>query len=354
MKETMQAAVFESEGKLTLMEIPVPQITKADEVLIKIEAASICGTDVHVLSVPQSHPGKIGVVLGHEYIGEIVEKGAEVTNLKKGDRVAVDPNIPCGVCYYCKRGMPNMCPNIYNTGLDVNGGFAQYVVVPASACAKISKKIPTEVAIFAEPMVCVVSAMQKIGFNVGETALVLGAGPIGLYFIQMLKAAGAKKIIASEVSAYRTKYAYESGADIVVDPTKDDLKAVVQRETAYGVDVTIDAVGTLIADAIENTRAEGRIMLFGMNTLKTEVINQSQITRKNLTILSNYINAYKFTTMIDILESGLLPLQKLVTHKLPLSRIHEGLDAMRRGEALEVIVYPWDDAEKRNKKEADR
>ena len=341
MNKTMKAAIFESEGKLTLTDIPVPQIQRTDEVLLKIEAASICGTDVHVLNVPQSHPGKMGVVVGHEYIGQIVEKGKDVTSLEVGDRVAVDPNIPCGVCYYCKRGMPNMCPNIYNTGLDVNGGFAQYVALPASACAKISRELPTEVAIFAEPMVCVVSAMRKIGFNIGETALVLGAGPIGLYFIQMLKASGAKKIIASEVSPFRTKYAYESGADIVVDPTKEDLRAIVARETTYGVDVAIDAVGTLIAEAIENTRAEGRIMLFGMNTLKTETINQSQITRKNLTIHSNYINAYMFTTMIDLLESGLLPLQKLVTHRLPLSRIHEGIEAMRRGEALEVVIDPW-------------
>lgn len=343
MDKLMKAAIFEGEGKLTLTSIPVPQIKRADEVLLKIEAASICGTDIHVLNVPQSHPGEKGIVLGHEYIGEVIEKGDEVTSLEVGERVAVDPNIPCGDCYFCRRGMPNMCPNIYNTGLDVNGGFAQYAVVPARACARISKKLPTEVAIFAEPLVCVVSAMHKIHFNLGETALVLGSGPIGLYFIQMLKASGAKKIIVSEVSAYRAKYAYEMGADIVVDPTKEDLNRVIAKETQYGVDLTVDTVGTLIAEAIANTRAEGRIMLFGMNTLKTGTINQSQITRKNLTILSNYINAFKFTTMIDLLESGLLPLEKLVTHKLPLARIHEGIEAMRRGEALEVIIYPWDD-----------
>ena len=193
MEKMMKAAVFEGNGVLTVKDVPVPKITKANQVLLKIEAASICGTDVHILNVPQSHPGEVGIVLGHEYIGEIIQKGDDVTGYEIGDRVALDPNITCTDCYYCKTGQSNMCKHITCLGIDIDGGFAQYNVLPASCLTKISKDLPIEVAIFAEPMACVVSAMRKIAFHVGETALVLGAGPIGLYFIQMLKASGTKE-----------------------------------------------------------------------------------------------------------------------------------------------------------------
>lgn len=338
--DTMKAAIFEGNGKVSIKQVPIPKIKSSNEVLIKVEAASICGTDVHILDVPPSHPANVGVVLGHEYLGEIIEKGSDVADYEIGDRVILEPNLFCGNCYYCKIGKTNMC--LHNTclGIFVDGGFAEYSVVPVSAIHKISKEIPTEVAIFAEPVSCVDSSMSKIQLNVGETALVLGAGPIGLYFIQMLKAAGAGKIIVSEISEFRTKYAYECGADRVINPMKEDTEKIIREMTVDGVDVSIDAVGFLINDAIKYTRCGGRILLFGMNSEKRQEITQNTITRKDLTIIGNYVSSFKFSSTIKILESGILPLQKLVTHKLPLEDIQIGIDAMRKGEALEVIIYP--------------
>ena len=339
-KTTMKAAIFEGDGKLTLKEVPIPTIKSSQEVMIKVEAASICGTDIHILSTPPSHPANLGVILGHEYLGEIIEIGSDVKGYNIGDRVVLDPNLFCGNCYYCKIGKPNMCENNTCLGIFIDGGFAEFSVLPVSAIHKISKDVPTEVAIFAEPLACVVNAMDKIKLNVGETALVLGAGPIGLYFIQMLKAAGAGKIIVAEVSEFRTKYAYESGATIVVNPMKDDLEKVIKEITVDGVDASIDTVGTLINDAIKYTRCGGRILLFGMNSSKTQEISQNTITRKDLTLLGNYISTFKFSSTVKILESGLLPLEKLVTHKISLDDIHLGIEAMRKGEALEVIIMP--------------
>jgi 2-desacetyl-2-hydroxyethyl bacteriochlorophyllide A dehydrogenase len=338
--EKMTAVVFEGNGKYALKEISTPKIKTGNQVLIEVEAASICGTDIHILDVPPGHPANAGVILGHEYLGYIVDKGAEVQDYKIGDRVVIEPNLFCGNCYYCKMGRTNMC--LHNTclGIFVDGGFAKYSLVPSNAIHRLSKEIPVEAAIFAEPLSCVVSAMRKMQVNAGENALVLGAGPIGLYFIQMLKAAGAGKIIVSEISKFRTDYAYKCGATRVINPDKENLEDIICEMTLDGVDVSVDAVGLLINNAITCTRSGGRILLFGMNNSRKQEISQNTITRKDLTIIGNYVSSYMFGETVKILESGMLPLKELVTHKLKLEDIQIGIDAMKKGEALEVIVYP--------------
>ncbi|MCP4396421.1 MAG: alcohol dehydrogenase catalytic domain-containing protein [bacterium] len=336
----MKAAVFEAPGELKLTTAPIPEIKRNDDVLLKVEAASICGTDMHILHVPPGMPANIGTILGHEYIGEIIELGRDVKNFNVGDRVVLDPNINCGSCYYCSIGHTNMCENVTVLGIFIDGGFAEYNVAPAKALFKISKDVPTEVAIFAEPLACVVNAMHKIQLDVGESALVLGAGPIGLYFTQLLKASGAGKIFVAEISEMRAKCAYESGATRVIDPTKESLEEIVQSETIDGVDVSIDAVGVLIDEALTCTRRGGRILLFGQNSQARQEICQNDITRKDLTVIGNYISQNQFPATVKILERGILPLEKLVTHKLPLERIGEGIEAMKKGEAIETIIYP--------------
>ncbi len=124
MSEKMKAAVFEGGGKLSIKEVPVPKVEKADDVLLQVEAASICGTDVQILKTPPGHPATPGAVLGHEYIGKVLEAGPAVTHVKAGDRVAVDPNLTCGLCAYCRIGLPNMCSNMTTLGIFIDGGFA--------------------------------------------------------------------------------------------------------------------------------------------------------------------------------------------------------------------------------------
>ena len=153
---------------------------------------------VHILSTPPSYPANQGIVQGHEFVGRVEEVGSAVTTIKPGDRVVLDPNVFCGECYQCKKGNFNMCENVYVLGITDNGGFGEYAVAPCKMCVKISQELPAETAIFAEPLTCVVSAVNKIRLLPGESVLVLGAGPIGLYFTMLLKANGAGKIIVSE------------------------------------------------------------------------------------------------------------------------------------------------------------
>jgi len=336
----MLAAVFEGEGKLNLKEVPVPEIKKSDDVLLQVEAASICGTDVHILEVPPGHPANEAVILGHEYTGRILEVGDGVKEFKEGDRVVIDPNITCGNCTYCKMGMPNMCENMTTLGIFINGGFARYNVAPAKTLHCISPNLKAELAVFAEPLSCVVNATQKLKVQPGESVVVLGAGPIGLLFTQMFKASGAGKIIVSEVSEYRSKYAKEGGATRVINPLKEDLEKVIKEETIIGSDVVVDAVGTLFKKAMKIARRDGRILLFGQNYKARAEIAQNDITRSELTVLGSFIAKFTFPPTVKIIESKILNLEKLITHRLSLKDIHRGIETMENRRAIKVVITP--------------
>ena len=199
MKEKMLAAVFEGKGQLMLREVPVPQVEKANEVVLRVEAASICGSDVSILSIPSQHPANVNTILGHEFMGRVIETGKDVKHVEKGDTVVAAPNLSCGLCRYCRKGMPDMCDNFTTLGIFVDGGFAEYSKTPAKALHKISNRVSPEQAILVEPLSCVVNAMNKLGIKPGEAIVILGAGPMGLLFVQMVKVAGASKIIVSEI-----------------------------------------------------------------------------------------------------------------------------------------------------------
>lgn len=340
MADTMLAAVFEGQGALALKEVPVPKISAADQVLLEVEAASICGTDCQILKVPAGHPATPGAILGHEYVARVLEPGDGVSHLKPGDRVAIDPNLTCGLCRYCRIGLPNMCENMTTLGIFIDGGFAKYNVAPARALHPISQSLPTDTAIFAEPMSCVVNGSNKLALRPGESVLILGAGPIGLYYTALMKAAGAGKIIVAEVTDMRAAKAKDMGADIVINPLKESLPDLVKRETQVGVDAAIDAVGALIADALLNTRRGGRILLFGMNSNARFDLQQYDITRYEKTVIGTFIANHTFPATIQLLESGQLPLEKLITHRIALDAIGDGLDIMRSGDAIEIIVTP--------------
>lgn len=336
----MLAAVFEGKGKLNLKQVSIPEIKEVDEVLLQVEAAGICGTDMRILEVPPGHPATEGVILSHEYTGKVLEVGGAVTQFKKGDRVVVDPNITGGNCSYCKIGMPNMCENMTTLGIFINGGFARYNVAPDKALHKISPDLLAELAVFTEPLSCVVSATQRLNVHPGEVVVVLGAGPIGLLFVQMFKASGAGKIIVSEISEYRAKFACQSGASRVVNPLQDNLERIVKEETLVGADVVVDAVGTLFRSAMAIVRRGGRILLFGQNYQARTQLAQNDITRNELTVMGSFIARFTFPTAIKIIESKVLNLEKLITDKLPLEDIHKGIEAMRKGEAIKVIITP--------------
>ena len=192
---TMQGAVAIAAGdgkfKLDLRALPIPEITKPDDVLVKVDGCGICGSDVAILA--GLHPVVPNVVIGHEFIGRVEAVGEGVTHVKVGQRVAVAPNLVCGVCPYCRLGMPNHCLNWTCIGVHMNGGFAEYTLAPASAVLPISPDLPLEEAVFIEPLSCVYAGTSRIKIQPGETAVVLGAGPIGLIFVKVRSSAFPRK-----------------------------------------------------------------------------------------------------------------------------------------------------------------
>jgi threonine dehydrogenase-like Zn-dependent dehydrogenase len=334
----MRAAVFKGNGVVELEDVPAPVIDADDDVVIEVEACGICGSDLQILNVPPGHPADAGVVMGHEFIGRIRAAGSNVGDLVVGQRVTVDPDPKCGVCGPCRAGRPASCEDIRALGIFRDGALAELVKAPADAVFPISADPPARVAALIEPLACVVNGVNKANPRPGESAIIFGAGAIGCLFLAMFKAAGATPVLVVEPQADRAAVARAVGADAVVRP--DELAARRQELLPYGADILVDAVGSQFATAVDHAALGGRIVLFGMNETARPAIHQYTITHRSLSVLGTYVTAFTFPTAIRLVEGGDLPLDPIVTHVLPLERLHEGLDLLRSGSATKVVITP--------------
>jgi len=340
MMETMEAVVFHGPGHWALEELPRPQIQSGDDVLLQVERVSICGTDIHILADPPGHPATPGSVLGHEYVATVRDVGENVSNVKPGDRVVIDPNITCGLCEYCRLGLSNVCENMTSLGIFRHGGLAQFNVAPARSLHKISQDVPTERACLAEPLACVFHAFERAAVTPGESVAILGAGPIGLLFLLLFKSAGAGKVFLIEPTDFRRQVAERLGANAVFNPKTENCAAEVKTRTRIGVDVAVDAAGSLLPESLELVRRGGRVILFGVNQHAVRELNQYVITRYETSILGSYIQRTAFPKVVRLLESGVLPVEKLITHRLRLKEVGEAWEAMRAGTAIKAVVQP--------------
>jgi threonine dehydrogenase-like Zn-dependent dehydrogenase len=339
MNKTMLAAVFEKEGVLALKNMPVPVIGKDDDVIIRVEAASICGSDLKILEVPPAHPAKTGVIMGHEYLGTVVEAGDAVSALKAGDRVVVEPNIPCGECPYCKENIFHMCANLETLGETLDGGFAEYNLAPAGHLHKVPGETPVEEAVFTEPLTCALGAFQKINVKPADTVIVFGAGPLGLLFLQLFIASGARTMVA-EPAPDRRRVAELCGAEVVVDPLKSGWDKAVADFAPPGVHFAVDTVGSVLSTAMPLLRRYGTLILFGVNDLSEATIKQYDITRNNLRILGSFIGVGDFPKAIDIIHAKKIDVRNLISTQLPLQDISKGIDLLRQRKAIKVIISP--------------
>lgn len=345
----MTAAVFKAEGKLVLEERPKPKLVRDTDALIRVTGVGICGTDLHILQVPPAHPAKLGAILGHEFTGVIAECGDAVTDFAKGESVLIDPHPGCGQCAACKRGEPDRCIPLFQgaapghcatIGIFSDGAMTDYAVVPRQSLYKVSPKVPSHIGALAEPLSCVVNAFDKLAMRPGESALVLGAGPIGLLFTSLFKASGAAKLIVSEPSEYRRRAASDCGAGIVVDPKKEDLAKVLARELPDGPNIVVEAVGPLLPLAIELVAGHGRVLQFGHDETVEPAIPVGTLLKKEVVIYGTFIGRHSFQRAAAIMESGILPLERIVSHRLPLKRVHEGIELLRQGQGIKIILEP--------------
>jgi len=332
----MKAAVLMEPGVLELQERPEPAPPGTGEALVAVEACGICGSDVQALAVPPGHPSTPGVILGHEMVGRVEALGDAPGDLAIGDRVVVDPDPSCGFCHFCRRGLPAACENTLPNGVHLDGGLTRLCKVPVRAAFRIGDAVPAPLATLAEPFACVVNGARRAAVQPGESAVVFGGGAMGCMFAAMFRAAGAGPLVLVEPSPRRREVARDLGIPFVLAP--EELAAAREELLPHGADVVVDAVGSVLPAAIETATTGGRIVLIGMDTRAHAPVTQNELTRRSLTIIGSYVTHFTFPAAIALIEQGVPDLRPLITHVLSLDEIADGLELIRRGEAMKVVI----------------
>jgi 2-desacetyl-2-hydroxyethyl bacteriochlorophyllide A dehydrogenase len=336
----VRAAVFASEGVVEVRDVPRPEISRPDDVLIRVDVCGICGSDVRALSVPPQMEFARGVVMGHEFAGEIVDAGPDAQSLI-GQRVVVLPNINCGQCAYCKAAQVHHCEAFEHLGATRDGAFAELCVVPAQFTYPIPDDLDSDTAALAEPLACVLNGTTRAGWHPGVPVVVLGAGPIGLLFVMLARAAGVHPLVVSEPMPERAEWARRVGADVVIDPTEESLVDAVRKRTGgIGAAVVVDAVGSLLPDALACLRKGGRALIFGLDHRARCSISPSDVASRELAIEGVYITNGTFPLALDLLASRSEEFAQLITDRLELADVGAGVDAMRAGKSVKVLVKP--------------
>lgn len=311
----MKAAVFYGKQDLRIEEIAMPE-PKAGEVLIKVHACGICGTDVHIFhgdegaakTPPQT-------VLGHEFAGEVAAVGEGVTAVRVGDRVCVDPNRLCGDCDYCKGGLGHFCEAMVGIGTTVNGGFAEYCAVPASQVYPFPETLSYEKAAMTEPVACCLHGIDMCNISCGDTVAVIGGGMIGLLMLQLARLRGASTLILIEPVAEKRALGANLGADITIDPLREDAAAVLQAHGIYRVSTVIECVGkpSTMEQAIAIAGKRSTVMLFGLTApQETIALRPFDLFKKEITLKASYINPYTQKRALDLIASGRIDVSSMV------------------------------------------
>jgi threonine 3-dehydrogenase len=331
----MLALTKQKAGKgAVLKRVPVPRIAK-DELLLKVKRASICGSDLPIYNWNSwaAERLKLPMIFGHEFCGEVVDSGPATRDFKKGDFVSVESHVYCGLCSQCRNGQRHVCRNLKIIGIDSPGGFAEYARVPARCAWKHKDKSLAKVGSIMEPLGNAVYAalVEEI---VGQSVLVLGCGPQGLFAIAAAKAGGGKPVIAVEMAPFRRRLAKKMGADVVLDPRAKDVMGKIRKAAGDGdgVDVVLEMSGA--APAIElglkAVRSGGRVVAFGIPSRRPAVDWANDIIFKGIRVYGiagrEIFNTW--SRMDSLLRSKAIKVDSVITHRFPLTQFKKGFQVM--------------------------
>lgn len=343
MGNKMKAVVFHGvEHGFRIEDKPTPRLKNVDDVLLEVKLAGLCGTDAAILE--GRHPATEGIILGHEYVGQIIKVGRAVRNVKVGDKVVVDPNIKCGYCYYCRTGHQNFCENITTLGIFRDGGITRYNVAPASAVYKLPDDMRWKDAVLVEPVSCVVNGIARASAKHGDTIVIIGAGSMGLIWVQMVKANGAGCIIVSDLIDKRLKFAKKLGATLTVNPKEENLVERVKEVTDGRLaDIAVEVVGSpvTVAQALDCIGHGGTSLLFG--TVKPGVdvpIKPYEVMRYEKKIIGSYIANCTVTSAISVMYNRLIDSDFMLTHEFKVEEFDKALAAYHSGDAIKVVLRP--------------
>ncbi len=320
------------------------------ELLLRVKACSLCGTDIRVLEGKKTRGVRYPSIIGHEFAGIVEEAGRGVSAFSRGERVSVAPVITCHACRYCLEGRENACRNRLGIGYEYDGGFAEFVRIPARAVeyghvVRIPDGVDFDEAALAEPLACCINGTRKADVGLGDTVLVVGGGPIGLMHLQLAKAAGAGTVVVSEPNPRRQEEAARFGADRVVNPTAGNLHEVVMEATGgLGADAIIMAVGVpvIVNDLLKLVRKGGRLNLFagfpdaGAATIEANLIHYNEITVNGTTAATRL----DYLTAVCMIASRRVNVKDIVTHRFGIDGFREAYDLQKAGLGLKVVIEP--------------
>jgi 2-desacetyl-2-hydroxyethyl bacteriochlorophyllide A dehydrogenase len=339
----MKAAVWYGGKDIRIEDVPKPKI-RNDEVLVKVKAAGICGSELHAyegVSQRRTPP----LVMGHEFAGEVTEIGKDVKDLKLGVRITVDPLKRCGVCTPCVRGQGNVCHNVKLFGLHTDGAFAEYVAVPALNCYVLPDYVSYEEGAMTEPLSVALRAVNNTDVKLGDTVVVIGAGIIGLSILKAARTAGAGRLIVTDIVDYRLDFAKTLGADITINSmTQDSVSRIMELTNGVGADIVFEAVGleATVQQGINMLAIGGKLTVVGMMS-KTMTLNVLSIVSRELQIRGSYAYASDdFRRGFSYIVNRKIDVKSLITNVLPLEKIQEGFELMheKKGKTLKIMLKP--------------
>ncbi|HRF59344.1 MAG TPA: L-threonine 3-dehydrogenase [Fimbriimonadaceae bacterium] len=325
-----------------IVDVDEPQV-RPGHVKLRVERGSVCGTDLHIYNWDawasnRIHPPR---VIGHEFCGTILELGEGVTQHQVGDFVASESHIVCGHCKQCRSGQGHVCVNTVLLGVDTDGGFAPYAVIPEANARPTPTVVPRTVASMQDALGNAVHTVMA-GPVVGRTFLITGMGPIGLFAVAICKTLGAEKVIATEISPFRTELAERMGADVVLNPLRHDIRAELNRLEPLGVDATLEMSGhpSSIELALEHTRPGGRVSLLGLFPDRLECFDMNRAIMRGLD-LQGIVGRRLYETwdqMTWLLEEKGLDVTPIVTHELPFTEVEEAMTILKSGNAGKIVL----------------
>lgn len=333
----MRAAVLHGANDLRFEEVVRPE-PGPGEILLRVHRCGICGTDSHIVKGRFPAPN-LPLIIGHEFAGEVAAVGSGVTYIKEGDKATADINIACGHCWYCRHNQKLFCPEVRQLGVHDHGGMADYVVVPAKNVYVLPASMPYDHAAFIEPLACAIHGQKRIGVEVGETVLILGAGPMGLCHAALSKGRGAGLVMISEPNAERRARAEAIGADLAFDPAAPDgIERIMDATNGRGADVVIEAVGSPVtySQTFQLVRRGGRILAYGAAATDTVVpMKPFDIYAKELTIVGSYAGTYEtWPQAIAMIAGERFDPSKIVDSVRPLSEVTDALASLDRDKSV--------------------
>ena len=341
---TYPMGIISAPGKVEFQESRIPELI-SHEVLIKVKAAAICGSDLHLFK--GKHPfAKLPVAVGHEIAGQVIKTGIEVTKVNEGDRVTVEPVIVDGNCDYCRAGKYHLCENISFQYRQGQGGFASYFVANENWVHILPENLTYEQGALLEPLSVAVHAVNKAQLGIGDNIAIFGDGAIGLLILMAAKFIGGGELHVVGIQQHRLKLAKELGATSVINNLKQNAPDLIAECTSQkGVEAAFEAVGieTTLVQSLKVLKKGGRAVLVGIFEQPEITIPANLFIQKEIILAGSQGYNWDFQRALKMVESGMLPLGKLVTHRVPLQKLQEGfellMDEENRAVKVVVIVY---------------